>query len=150
MVYCMEEVLGRFGGIAPVLQEKATSSQGHSGTKTILIIEDDESIGEVIALALMQEAAYTSLVVDNSDAALALLTSQPVHLLLIDYHLANKSGLDVYDHLHTHEALRALPVIIMSASLERHEQELRERNLAGLSKPFDIDDLLILVKQAIG
>ena len=38
----------------------------------------------------------------------------------------------------------------MSASLERHEQELRERNLAGLSKPFDIDDLLILVKQAIG
>ena len=66
-----------------MLQEKAASSQEHSGTKTILIIEDDESIGEVIALALMQEVAYTSLVVDDSDAALALLTSQPMHLLLI-------------------------------------------------------------------
>jgi hypothetical protein len=43
-----------------------------------------------------------------------------------------------------------VPVIIISASLEQHEQELRQRGLLGLSKPFDVDDLLRLVKQTLG
>jgi two-component system, OmpR family, response regulator VicR len=133
-----------------MLQEKVASSEGQSGTKTILIVEDDASIGEVIALALMQEASYTPLVVADSDAALALLTGQPVHLLLIDYQLATLNGLALCDLLHAQHALRDIPVIIMSASLECHEQELRERNLAGLSKPFDVDDMLAVVKQALG
>jgi DNA-binding response OmpR family regulator len=133
-----------------MLQEAVASPNGQRSKKTILVIEDDESIGELIALALSQEAScYLPLVVTDSDGALALLTSQPVHLLLIDYHVAPLNGLALYDLLHAQHALRDIPVIIMSASLECHEQELGERNLTGLSKPFDLDELLAVVKQTI-
>jgi DNA-binding response OmpR family regulator len=131
-------------------QEEVIASQEQLSTKTILIIEDDEAIGEVMALALQEEPCYRPLLVADGEAALALLSNHPIHLLLIDYHLATTSGLDIYDRLQTHQTLQAVPVIIISASLEQHEQELRQRGLLGLSKPFDVDDLLRLVKQTLG
>jgi DNA-binding response OmpR family regulator len=132
-------------------QEDGNAWDEGGSHKTILVLEDDEAIGEVITLALSQQTAwYLPYVVADRDGALAVLSSQPVDLMLIDYHLARGSGLEVYDHLHAHEVFQTVPVIIMSASLERHEQELRERHLTGLKKPFDVEELLTLVKQAIG
>lgn len=138
-----------FREVFSLRQEPLTSMEGQRSHKTILVLEDDAAVGEMIALALAQEAMYTPLVVADPQAALAILRSHPVHLLLLDYHVAASTGLEVYDHLQAQEAWRTLPVLIMSDSLERHEQELRARNLAGLSKPFDLDDLFQTIEQVL-
>jgi CheY-like chemotaxis protein len=76
--------------------------------------------------------------------------STSVHLLLMDYHLTDLDGLALYDLLHAQQAFEHLPVILMSASLERHLPELAQRHLMGLSKPFDLEDVLAVVREAIG
>jgi CheY-like chemotaxis protein len=130
--------------------QEALCIEEHQRSKTILVIEDDKAIGEVFRFALSQEASYTPIIARTGKEALSILTSMPVHLLLIDYHLADMNGLHLYDHLQMQESFHHLPAIIMSASLERHTQELAERDLVGLSKPFELDDLFETVKTALG
>jgi two-component system response regulator GlrR len=117
--------------------------------KKILVIEDDISIGEVIQLILSQDVEYTSLVIDNPYQALEAAKSMRPDLFIIDYHLSGMNGIHLYDEMHSTRELQTIPAIITTASLESHTQELIERGLVGLAKPFDIDDLLATVKQAI-
>jgi two-component system response regulator GlrR len=117
--------------------------------KKILVIEDDISIGEVIQLILSQDAAYKPLVIDNPHKAVETAKSLQPDLFIIDYHLSGMDGIRLYDEMHRSNELQAIPAIITTASLESHMQELEERGLVGLAKPFDIDDLLDTVKQAM-
>lgn len=117
--------------------------------KKILVIEDDTSIGEVIQLILSQDAAYRPLVIDNPGEALETAKRVQPDLFIIDYHLSGIDGIHLYDQMHSFRELQKIPAIITTASLESHMQELEERGLVGLAKPFDIDDLLTTVKQVM-
>jgi two-component system response regulator (stage 0 sporulation protein F) len=128
--------------VAPVEEQRSS--------KTILVIENDEGIREVFRCALSQDLSYAPIIATTGKEAMTIITSMPVHLLLIDYHLANMNGVHFYDHLHAQAAFQHIPAIIMSTSLERHTQELVERNLVGLGKPFELDDLFEMVKIALG
>jgi CheY-like chemotaxis protein len=80
--------------------QQDSSATGEVGTRTILVIEDDEGIGELITLALAEASpSYFPLVVADAQEALRLLGSTPVALLVIDYHLADMNGLELYDAL---------------------------------------------------
>jgi DNA-binding NtrC family response regulator len=134
-----------------MLHHQATVSvEEQPSSKTILVIENDEGIGEVFHFALSQDPSYTPLLARTAEEALTILTSRPVHLLLIDYHLAERNGVHLYDHLHAQEGFKHIPAILMSASLEQHMQEVEQRHLAALRKPFDLDDLFKVVNNAIG
>ena len=117
--------------------------------KKILVVEDDVSIGEVIQLVLSQGSMYTSCVIDNPRKALEAAKSMKPDLFIIDYHLSGINGIHLYDQIHSSSELRKIPAIITTASLESHKQELEERGLVGLAKPFDIDELLEIVKQVM-
>lgn len=129
--------------------QTVVSVEEQRSSKTILVIENDEGIGEVFRCALSQDLSYAPIIATTGKEALSILTSMPVHLLLIDYHLADMNGLHLYDHLHAQEGFHHLPAIITSTSLERHTQELVARNLIGLGKPFDLDDLFEAVNKAL-
>jgi CheY-like chemotaxis protein len=119
------------------------------GTKTILVVEDDDAIIELITLVLSQETPYSPLVVADASEALRLATHLKVDLFLIDYQLAGMNGLQLYDTLHSMEGLQTVPALLLSASVEKHEQELRERNLLGLNKPFELDELLQTIEKML-
>ncbi len=117
--------------------------------KKILVVEDDVSIGEVIELILSQDAMYTPFVIDNPHKALETARRIMPDLFIIDYHLSGINGIRLYDQIHSSNELHTIPAIITTASLESHTQELAERGLVGLAKPFDMDELLETVKQAM-
>jgi DNA-binding NtrC family response regulator len=125
----------------------ATEAQAH--VKTILVVEDDEATGEVITLALAEEAAYHVLVVSTASEALLAATTMPIDLFVIDYYLAGANGIELYDQMHCRQELHDVPVLLLSASLEQHVQELQERHLVGLSKPFELEELLQMIEQML-
>jgi CheY-like chemotaxis protein len=61
--------------------------------------------------------------------------------------LPETTGIEVYDHLCAKKQLRTVPAIVMSAALPR--QELQERHLRGIDKPFDLDDLLETIEHVL-
>jgi CheY-like chemotaxis protein len=116
-------------------------------TKTILIVEDDDSIGKFLVMALSLETPYVVMHVSDGFQALKVLNSIKPDLLITDYHLPRMDGLELYDLLQERRSTDHIPVIVMSAYLP--EQEVEKRNLIGLNKPFELDELIDTVKRLL-
>lgn len=115
--------------------------------KTILIVEDDREIGEIIIEVLSEETHHHVHLVTNAQAALRAVNEMMPDLFLLDYQLPSMTGLQLLDLFYAIEKLKGIPTIIMSANLP--QDELARRNLIGLAKPFDLDDFIELIKRII-
>ena len=118
--------------------------------KTILIVEDDESTRTFLTLAIEQETPYQVLYATTSVRALEIVKQIKPHLFILDYLLPDMNGIALYDHLHALAGLEAVPAIILTAAnLERLQEELQQRHLLSLAKPFDLDTLLETIAFAL-
>lgn len=116
--------------------------------KTILVVEDDREIGEVIMEVLLEETLYHAYLATNAHDALRSVKEMMPDLLLLDYQLPSMTGLQLFDQLNEMENLQGIPTIMMSANLPW--SELDKRNIFGLEKPFDLDDFVGQVKKMLG
>ncbi len=114
---------------------------------TILVIEDDDSIGAFLVEALAQETPYKALLVTDGFQALQIVDEVQPCLFITDYRLPLMNGLELYDLLKAKQTLKDTPAIIISAQLP--EQEVQKRNMVGLNKPFELDDLLNTVERLL-
>jgi CheY-like chemotaxis protein len=108
--------------------------------KTVLVVEDDQDIGEVFVQALSLEPSYIAVLVADGEEALAVVQDIRPDLVVLDYHLRHMNGIELYDHMQTMKALQDIPAILVSATLP--EGEMQQRGMVGLSKPLDLNDLL--------
>ncbi len=111
----------------------------------LLLVEDDELLGDAIRAGLVQEGYTVTWARDGMAAEQALAGAQ-YHLVLLDLGLPQRHGLDVLRRLRADGS--ALPVLILTA---RDTVADRVRGLdAGaddyLVKPFDLDELLARVR----
>ena len=115
--------------------------------KTVLIVEDNKSIGFVLAKFLSEETPYHALVVTNGSDALQAVRAMRPNLLLLDYRLPGMNGIELNDQLQSIEGRAGIPVILMSAFLP--SQEIAQRHIVGMEKPFDLDELIQTIVQLI-
>jgi CheY-like chemotaxis protein len=60
------------------------------------------------------------------------------------------NGLDLYDQLHATPGLEHIPAIIISSvSSQEASHEIESRHLLRVDKPFDLDEFLDTIKQAL-
>lgn len=121
--------------------------QPNFNVKTILLVEDDESIGEVLQQAIRQETPYFVIYAANAFDAIQLAKEIKPHLFILDYQLPNLDGLALYDRLHAMAEFAEVPVLMMSALLPR--AELAKRDIVGMSKPIELDDFLLAIEKLI-
>lgn len=114
---------------------------------TILIVEDDVAIGELIAITLIQETPYHPLIAHTGHEALQVVQEITPLLFIVDYQLPSMTGIQLYDQLQKEERLQTVPIIMMSANLPL--AELEERHIPGITKPFDLDVLLDTIAQLL-
>ena len=116
--------------------------------RTVLIVDDDPAIRELIA-EILDEAGYTVLEADCGRPALRLAQEHVPTVVLVDQMLPDMSGLDVLERLRAQAASRYIPVLLVSGLAHQ---------LAGgdhgadrvLAKPFDIIDLIEQVDALAG
>lgn len=120
---------------------------GQNEQKCVLVIEDDASVGACLVEAIVQETPWNAFLVTDGSHAVQVLEELKPDLILLDYLLPHINGLGLYDYLHSHKVLSDIPVIMISANLPR--EEVNRRNIASLSKPFELDDLLAIVTKVL-
>ena len=115
--------------------------------KIILVVEGDADIGCFLLHLLEEEADYQVVLVTDGPQALSLAKTLQPSLFMLNYHLPHMNGIQLYDQLRTLEGLKAVPAIMLSASLPY--DEVRVRGIVGLDKPIDINDLLDTIERLI-
>ena len=115
--------------------------------KTILIVDDDRSMGELLKQTITQNTNHRAVWIAESD--LVLETARHLHpsIILLDYIMPFMDGLQLYDHLQRVETMRNVPVILVSGSPTLPFEKLRERGIHVLRKPFEVNDLLDMIAQ---
>lgn len=116
-------------------------------TKTILIIEDDADISEILLQALQDETPYQVLLATDGFQALKIVGSIVPHLILIDYLLPNMDGLECVRLLRATKGVEQTPVILMSAHFPKNAAE--RKDLLLFEKPFELGTFLQQVKRLL-
>lgn len=113
-----------------------------SGSKTILIVEDEPLIAEAMQLMLNTEG-YATVVAGDGSRALDILHKTHVDLILTDLGMSPMHGRDFLAAKLADPVLRSLPTIVVSA-----EPDVSDLSgvLKVISKPFATDDLLEQVR----
>lgn len=118
-----------------------------NSTNIILVIEDDESIAEMIHMLLAGETGYHVLRFTHGHEALRAIQTVKPALFIVDYQLPSMTGLQFVDRLQTMSGFQHVPVLMMSANLPW--DELSKRHITGIKKPFNLDDFLLLIEQTL-
>jgi CheY-like chemotaxis protein len=118
--------------------------------QSILIIDDDEVLSDVLSRRLRQQG-FDALTADSGQCGLARARADQPSLILLDLRLPDADGITICEQLADDLETCAIPVIILTG-MERPDI-LRRCRAAGchyyLRKPYDPNALLVLVRQAI-
>jgi DNA-binding response OmpR family regulator len=120
---------------------------GDAFVKTILVVEDDADIGSFIVQAIHQETSHNVLLVTDGFQALKTIHNLKTDLFIIDYQLPYMNGIELYDRLIDIENQKTRPTIMISARLPA--QEILKRNIVGMKKPFELQDLLNTIERLL-
>lgn len=112
----------------------------------ILIAEDDENMSKILKLYLQREG-YSVDVVFNGKDTISYLEENQVDLLLLDWMLPYKSGIEICQEIKTLD----IPVkIIMITAKTTTDDELLGLTVGAddyIRKPFDMNILLLRIKK---
>jgi len=122
-------------------------SQGDLTPKTILVVEDDQYVGEFIAQALTNEGQYHVVLATDAFRALNIVRNLKPALFLLDYQLPQMNGIELYDRLQKAGGLDEVPVLFVSANPP--QEELNKRQIYSMKKPFELEEFLQKVKELL-
>lgn len=116
--------------------------------KTVLIIEDEEAIVEILKFNLQHEG-YETLEALDGEAGLALAQSEDPDLILLDVMLPKMNGFDVCRTLR--QQGRTVPILMLTAREEESDKVMGLETGADdyITKPFSMRELLARVRANI-
>ncbi|GAB4309047.1 MAG: hypothetical protein Kow00117_02370 [Phototrophicales bacterium] len=114
----------------------------------ILVVEDDQAIGDVIQIYLRQLGLQHHLCI-NGKEALNFIKQNPPDLILLDIGLPQMNGWSLLDHMHSMNINP--PVIILTAYGDVETQRLaRERGIeVFLKKPVSLTELQTAIQHML-
>ncbi|MGQ7246186.1 phosphate regulon transcriptional regulator PhoB [Halomonas sp. V046] len=118
--------------------------------KTVLIVDDEAPIREMIAVAL-EMADYRVLEADNAQAAHAIIVDHLPDLVLLDWMMPGTSGIELARRLKREEATAELPIIMLTAKGEEDNkiQGLESGADDYITKPFSPRELVARLKAVL-
>jgi two-component system chemotaxis response regulator CheY len=119
-------------------------------SKQILVVDDSESIREVLAFSLKNEG-YEVLVAQDGMDALQYFDGRTIDLLLTDYHMPNLNGLELILKVRSMENYKFIPILVLTTENQIDMvKEARESGATGwLMKPFNTQKLLQTLHKVI-
>jgi two-component system alkaline phosphatase synthesis response regulator PhoP len=128
------------------LRQRPTVKQQHS----VLIIDDDEAMAEVLSTRLASQG-FRTLTANQGQLGLEIAKQKRPDLILLDLRLPDRDGFDVCAELDDSSETTGIPIIILSGMAR--PDVIRKSRAAGcryyVRKPYDPNALLLLIQQAL-
>ncbi len=116
-----------------------------SGPATVLIVEDEFAIADLLEMILTDQG-YNVVLADNGRQGLDRLAEGPLpDLVISDYMMPVLDGSGLIRAMQDSEAQRDIPCIVMSAIPEATIRERIKGYVAYLQKPFQVAAVVRLV-----
>jgi CheY-like chemotaxis protein len=116
--------------------------------QTILVVDDDTAIREVVA-EVLEDEGYAVAMASSGEEALAVVERAEPALVVLDMRMPIMNGWEFARELSVRSAGR-IPILVMTAAVDA-VQRAAEIGAAGtLSKPFDLDELVAMVNELVG
>ena len=116
----------------------------------ILIVDDERDIRELIA-DILQDEGFSTRLAANSDEALASINAAQPALMILDIWLKDSrmDGLDILKHAKANNP--DVPVVIISGhgNIEIAVAAIRQGAYDFIEKPFNIDQLMVVIRRAM-
>jgi YesN/AraC family two-component response regulator len=119
--------------------------------KRVLIVDDEESLtfflGEnLVGLSLGYEVETAH----SGKEALAKISQQPFDLIITDFLMPDLDGLELIEQVHAHYPQTQL-ILMTAYGNDRVEAEARRLEVYRyITKPFQVEELITAVRQALG
>ena len=127
-------------------------SDGLLGVLRVMVVDDEADV-RLIARLVLGAAEFEVVEVDSGTAALAALSAGPVpDVLLLDVRMPGLDGWGLLRQIRADPSLPDLPVVVFTADMSVRREapdELTTRDVL-ITKPFQADDLLRAVQEAVG
>jgi two-component system, OmpR family, phosphate regulon response regulator PhoB len=119
-------------------------------TASILIVEDEAAIHQLLDYNLRAEG-YRTRVIETGEEAHTAITDEMPDLVLLDWMLPGLSGIEVCRLLRARDTTKHLPIIMLTA---RGEEAERVRGLATgaddyIVKPFSVPEVMARVRSIL-
>ena len=116
----------------------------------ILIVDDERDIRELIG-DILQDEGYTTRLAGNSNEAMAQINAEPPGLLILDIWLKDSKmdGIDILKSVKRDNP--DVPVVIISGhgNIEIAVAAIKQGAYDFIEKPFNIDQLLVVIRRAM-
>jgi CheY-like chemotaxis protein len=114
------------------------------GAGSVLYLEDDPSSLTLVRHVLARRPGVRLLAADRGSEGLELARAHKPDVILLDIHLPDMEGREVFARLRENRETQAIPVVIVSASaMPEDVQKLRDTGVDGyLTKPLDVQEFL--------
>jgi two-component system chemotaxis response regulator CheY len=120
--------------------------------KNVLIVEDSKAIRSVIRIALEEAGDFFVAEAGSGFEALKMLPGRKFDLIITDINMPDINGLELIGFVKANSSYKDIPLIIVST--EKSEADKKRGMALGamgyVVKPFKKEDLLVLVKKAVG
>jgi DNA-binding NtrC family response regulator len=114
---------------------------------TVLIVDDEASVR--LSLRSILEETYRVLEAEDGHKALQVLSSHTVDLVLLDQRMPGATGIDVLEQI---KALDPTIVVVLATAvrdLKTVVEAMKRGAYDYITKPFDVEDVLLLVGRAL-
>ena len=114
--------------------------------KKILVAEDDKAIVDVVKIILENEG-YDVLTANQGEHVFKIVEEHSPDMILLDIWLFGEDGGEIAKTLKGKAHLQHIPLVMMSANNETEKITKESGADDFLLKPFNIDDLLNIVRK---
>ena len=116
----------------------------------VLVIEDEEALQGLLEYNLQKEGFEVFTEGDGGEALTAIAEHNP-DIVLLDWMLPNKNGIDICRALRQDPKTRAVPVIMLTARVEE-EDKLRGLDYGAddyITKPFSVSEVIARIRAVL-
>ena len=106
---------------------------------TVLVVDDDDAIREVIQIALEVVAGWQVITADGGTKALVLAREHHPDAVLLDVMMPDMDGPTTLQNIRRRDGLASTPTIFITARAQPHEKQafLDIGAVGVITKPFD-------------
>lgn len=115
---------------------------------SILVVDDEKSLRDFLAI-MLEEEGHKVFTAHNEESAARLIKENIFDLILTDIRMGKSNGINILDF--AQKILPDTPVVMMTAfaSAETAVDAMKKGAYDYISKPFKIEDVQLIVKNAI-